>query len=363
MENNKENERIPVTILTGFLGAGKTTLLNQLIRENPGKKIAVIENEFGEINIDSDLVVGVEDGIFELSSGCVCCELNDELITVLQKLIKTHPGIHHLVVETTGIADPAPVAMSFLADETIQSAFRLDAVITLVDARFIEQQLEDQEEACKQVAIADVVLVNKTDKVDAYQKETVTNIVKRMNNQALIRESAFGKVEGIDLLNLKAFSRENILNAKIETPSLGGLSFNAFSSPLEKSPALNPNQKTQLHSDISSCSFVFPEPLDLLKFDIWMRMLLNDVAFKIYRVKGILNFKDYKEKLVFQSVNNQYVSESAGNWGNEERISKIVFIGKKIKKEILAQGMAICCSDKPYEPSEFLKLFFTSDLV
>lgn len=363
MEKNKSDQRIPVTILTGFLGAGKTTLLNHLIEHNSGKKIAVIENEFGEINIDSQLVVGVKDDIFELSNGCVCCELNDELIVILQKLISSHSGIHHLVVETTGIADPTSVVRSFLIDETVQKAFRIDGVVTLVDARFIEQQMENQEEACKQVAIADVILINKTDMVDAYQKDTVSNIIKRMNNQAIIKEAVYGKTEGIDLLNLNAFSKENILTSTIEKSTLSGFSFNPMPSFFTKGAALNPSYNKPIHSDISSCSFVFEEAIDLLKFDVWMRMLLNDVAFKLYRVKGILNFKDVEEKLVFQSVNNQYVSEFADVWGEGERVSKIVFIGKNIDEDIIVKGLAICCSDKPYESSEFYKLFFGADSV
>lgn len=353
--------RIPVTILTGFLGAGKTTLLNKIIKKNPHKKLAVIENEFGEINIDSDLVVEVSEGVFELSSGCICCELNDELEAVLLKIINSGKKIDHLVVETTGIADPAPVAISFLTNPGIQKIFRLNAVVALVDARFIEQQLEDQEEAGKQITTADVVIINKTDQVERYQVETVRNILLRMNESARIIEAAFGEVKDVDFLELNSFSRENIIEyIQKDKTRFSGLSFNpkAKNSSGPDSGLLGNHRKKQHYTDISSCSFVFTEPLDVLRFTIWIRMVLNDHAMKLYRVKGILSFRDQQEKLVFQSVNNQYMTESGGLWGDEPRESKIVFIGKNIDRSSLARGLEACTSSEEFDPEKFYKAIF-----
>lgn len=361
MNLHNSDSRIPVTILTGFLGSGKTTLLNRLIKDNPNKKFAIIENEFGEVGIDSELVVGVEEGIFEMSNGCVCCTLNDELITVLFKLIDRKEKIDHLIVETTGIADPAPVAMSFISDFKIKSIFRLDGIIALADAQYIEQQLENNEEACRQLAMADLVLVNKTDRVEPYLKETAINIIRKMNSQAQVKECEFGKVAGLDPLNIRAFSREDVLPLKSDKDK----EFHALSDYLntvkptgvKSSPSLQipsfAHKNISRHRDIASHSFIFHESLDLLRFDIWLRSILNHTKFDMYRVKGILNFRGLNEKIILQGVNNQYLTESGGLWGEMERLSKVVFIGKNLDKEILLHGLKVCCSDKPFDPEEF----------
>ena len=357
-------ERIPVTIITGFLGAGKTTLLNSLIKKNAGKKLAIIENEFGEINIDSDLVIGADNGIFELSSGCICCELNDELINVLFKLLNSQKQIDHLIVETTGIADPGPVAMSFLSDAKIQSIFRLDAIVTLADAQFIEQQLEDQEEACRQIAVADIVIINKVDKVEPYQKDTVKNIIRRMNSQAQIAESSFSEVAGVDILELKSFSKDGLLQTKFDDQprKLSERTFSPVEASKKPFSLFAPSTKPNIHSDIASFSFVFPESLDLLRFDIWIRAILNDKSLKLYRVKGILSFRNIDEKLIFQAVNNQYITDSAGLWGQEERSNRIVFIGKNLSREFLQNGLQECCTEEPFEPEKFFRFLTSQNL-
>jgi len=350
-----EDKRIPVTIITGFLGAGKTTLLNHIIKQNSDKKLAIIENEFGEVGIDSELVVGAQDGIFELSNGCLCCTLNNDLIDVLNKLVKQAKKIDHLIVETTGIADPGPIAMSFLSDYTIQEAFRLNAIVTIVNAEFIEQQLEDQEEACKQVAEADLILLNKVDRVESYSKDTVINILKRMNDDAEILESKYGLVEGVNLLELNAFSKEAMLS-KFESRY-------KLRKEQKYLPASNVGANTSLlqgtikqvnHSAIRSYSFTFSEPLDPLRFKIWIGMALNMHACPVYRSKGILQFRDLEQRIIFQAVNNQYVTEGGGAWKEgEKKETKIVFIGKNLPQELLEHGLKVCTSDKPFDPREF----------
>lgn len=349
------NSRIPVTILTGFLGAGKTTLLNKLIAHNSDKKLAVIENEFGETSIDSDLVVGVENGIFELSNGCLCCSLNDDLIEVLQNLLKSSAKIDHLIVETTGIADPGPVAISFLADPEIQRNFRLDAIIALVDCLHIEQQLENQPEACKQVATADIVLLNKVDRSDPYQLDTVRNIIQRMNPQAKIFNCMYGNVEEVNLLNLNAFSKENVLETNFEsaynTRKTQKYSFNPSQAT---NNSLIQNSKVIQHSEIRSLSFVFPEQLDLLRFNIWIKIALTSSKSPLYRVKGILNIKGFKERMIFQGVNDQYAVEEGNSWQEgETKETKLVFIGKNLDQDYLSKCLKACISDKPFDPAEF----------
>lgn len=323
------DNRIPVTILTGFLGSGKTTLLNQLIRSNPDRKIAVIENEFGEIGIDSDLVVNTDGSVFELSNGCVCCSLNGELVETLQMLVERQDKIDHLIIETTGIADPGPVALSFLSEFEIQNVFRLDAIITVVDSRFVERQLESQPEVGKQVALADVVLLNRTDEVEPYLVETARNIVQRINPQTLIFETSYGKTDLTNMLDIKAFDPETVLKQKWKKPT----------SNLK----LSSDYKHTNHIALVSHSIEITEALDLIKFDSWVAMMLYMNSSTIFRIKGILNIAEMDDKLVFQSVYNQYVSQSGGKWAEDEgRKTRIVFIGKNLDRAALEKGLKQC---------------------
>lgn len=351
--------RIPVTILSGFLGSGKTTLLNHLIKKHPEKKFAIIENEFGEISIDSELVVGAKDGIFELANGCICCTMNGELINVLDKLLASYNDVDHLLIETTGIADPTTVAMGFLTDYKIQSVFRLDGIVALADALFIQQQLVSREEVSKQIAVADVIVINKTDLVSEDIRLQLSEVVRLYNPFARIVESNHGKTEGTDLLNISGFNKESVLKLRFEGIA-DEKSDNKFSkiklagASAPNSSLIDPHKQTpSSHASIRSYSFIFPEDLDVLKFDLLMRNLLNRKSPEIYRVKGILNFYAIEEKQIFQAVNSHFSSEYAGKWGDEERISKIVFIGNNLNKELLEAGLKICHFDKPFTPSEF----------
>jgi G3E family GTPase len=343
MDDSIFTARIPVTILTGFLGSGKTTLLNAIISQNEGKKIAIIENEFGEISIDSELVIAQNEGIFELSNGCICCSLSGELSETLDK-IRENRSIQHLIIETTGIADPGPIALSFISDFKIQSQFRLGAIICLVDSRFIETQLENQYEASKQIGMADIILINKIDQVDDYQIDTVKNIVSKINSQASVYESAFGKVDALNLLEFNGFGPESVLKTKFEVDlSIPKAKKFSVKKEVENSTSLVSNQPKYVHkSGVSSVSFAFPEPLDVLKLDAWLNVMLNWGTGLFYRGKGILYVENFDKKVVFQSVLNQFVTESGGDWGNEPKMTKIVFIGKHLDNVLLEAGLKAC---------------------
>jgi len=323
------DSRIPVTILTGFLGAGKTTVLNQLIRQQTNKRIAVIENEFGEINIDSDLVINKDGSVFELSNGCVCCSLNGELTETLYMLLERQDKIDYLIIETTGIADPGPVALSFLSDEQVQEAFRLDAVVTVVDSLHIERQLETQPEVGKQVALADVLLFNKAKDVEPYLLDTAKNIVKRINPQAQIIEADHGKVDSSSFLDRNAFDPQTVLKQEWKKPG--------------PQLVLAPDYRHTNHVALISHAFEIEEALDLVRFDSWVAMMLYMNASTLFRIKGILNVAEMEEKVVFQSVYNQYVSQSAGTWEQGEvRKTRLVFIGKNLDRELLEKGLRQC---------------------
>ena len=313
------DNRIPVTIITGFLGAGKTTLLNNIIKKNPGKKIAIIENEFGETSIDTELVVSAEGGLFEMSNGCICCALNNDLHEVLYKILQSDKKIDHLIVETTGIADPSPITMTFLSDISIQGKFRLDGTVTLVDVLHIEQQIKEAEEPARQIAVADVILLNKYSEAEKSGIKNIEEIISRMNPFAKLISCDRSKVEGFDLLNINAFSKKNILS----------LDFSLAKKNIMPKPSV--------HTDIESHSFVFRGTINPVVFDSWMTILL--FSSNIFRIKGILNMAAYDHKFIFQAVCSQFVGELGPEWESETRENKIVFIGKKLDRNMLEDGL------------------------
>ncbi len=343
-------KKLPVTIITGFLGAGKTTFLNKLIRFFPDRKFAVIENEFGETMIDSELVVGVDDGIYELANGCVCCTLNSALAEVLHKLINSGHKPDHILLETTGIADPGPVALSFLNDPEIAAFFEVDGIVALADCRFIEQQLEREAVAVRQIALADAVILTKTDQTDPYIAEAVQNIIKRMNPDTRLWLSELATVPDPALLQLQGFSSGKLLAnsdfARIRPAGLRPAEQNASPSSVLSSGTL--------HASVTSLSFEFREALDPIRFTIFMRLLLNESDMEIYRTKGILYFWSTEHKVILQGVNNQFLTESGGEWQQEEeRLSRLVVIGRRLSGKLIEKGIGCCCTRETFDPAGF----------
>ena len=313
-----KKDKIPVTIITGFLGSGKTSLLNFLIAENPGRKFAIIENEFGDIAIDQDLVVNAENGIFELTNGCICCSLNVELGKLLQRLIEGHYHFDHLIIETTGIAEPYGIAAAFLG-EGKGTRFQLDATICLADALHVEENLEERGEAVKQITFADVILMNKTDLVNEKSLKKTREILRRFNPDAKIVESEYGRAPLAGILDINAYKGKQ----------------------LEKT--LYRLDSSHNYDAMVAHSFHFGEPLDHSKFKHWIQMLLFLSGYQIYRVKGLLNFEGSAERMIFQSVRSSIQMETGSHWkAGEKRVSKIVFIGYSVKKEPIEKGLKGC---------------------
>lgn len=302
---------IKVTLITGFLGAGKTTFLNNIIKKYPDTKFAIIENEFGEVGIDGGLIVDNQDDIFELANGCICCSLNGELREVLYKLLKTGKQIDHLLVETTGIAEPSAIAAAFVGDPAIASKFELNATICIADALNFEESLKDSEVASKQIAFSDFIVLSKCDLVDEETLKKNAFHLKLMNPLALLEKNYEGAIIEKDILTLNSFDAIKV----------------------EERSSFVPSAHQHAHGEIVSHSFVFEGEVDPLKLELWLSVLFQLQFEVIYRFKGIFNIKGEENKVVIQGVRNESKINIGSKWGEgEKRENKIVIIGKGVKR-------------------------------
>lgn len=316
---------IPVTILTGFLGSGKTTLLNYILKQPHGHRIAVIENEFGEAGIDNELLVQDQsEQIVEMNNGCICCTVRGDLVRILGELAaKRKAGtvkFDRVIIETTGLADPAPVAQTFFVDEDIMLAYRLDAIVTLVDAKHAPLQLDEHHEAQEQVGFADRILLTKTDLVTPAEVLALRQRLVRMNPRASIAESHKGVAALDQVLDIHGFNLNAIL--EIEPDFLCDV--------------------THEHDDDIS-SFVFREtrPMDLEKIEDFLSAIVQVHGASLMRYKGILSIQDFDKRVVFQGVHMLMGSDLGAPWADGEvRESKMVFIGKNMPREVLEKGLA-----------------------
>ncbi|HMM03466.1 MULTISPECIES: GTP-binding protein [unclassified Dysgonomonas] len=305
--------KIPVTIITGFLGAGKTTLINNLIKEYPEKKFAIIENEFGEIGLDGSFIIGADENIFELSNGCICCSLNNDFYELINKLLTGNYDFNHLLIETTGIADPISIVNAFLSDYEIIERFAIDSVICLVDAVNIEDLINSEPEVRKQLAIADIILLNKVDLVRTGYSDELKDRMQEFNQLARIYPTSKADISQVEILDTCQY-----LGRKIEqsVSSFKNLTFLG-----------NNNVK----HDIKSVGISIPGDLDFERFRFWFETILFFAKYRPYRVKGILSFKDVPEKCILHAIKDNYVFDKGDLWqSNEERYCKLVFIGRNL---------------------------------
>lgn len=327
-------ERIPVTILTGFLGAGKTSLLNQLIKKHPEKKFAIIENEFGETGIDGGLIKAASDAIFELSSGCICCTLGDDFLHTLENLLGSSYEFDYLLIETTGIADPTSIIDAFVSGTSVQERFRIDSVVCVVDAVNVEDLIDEQPEVRKQLALADLVLLNKSDSVHADYLMEVEKMVREVNPMANICRTSFGQVDAVEVLDSNSFSGE-----AIEKSALAFCKISPDANVQTKSFIHNPYKKEVHRHDITSVGFTFKGSFDVNKFGLWMQNYLYFNQENVFRVKGIMSFDQTDDQFVFHAVRASFMFEIGKPWGDQERFSKLVFIGKRLSAPDLEENL------------------------
>jgi len=317
--------QIPVTVLTGYLGAGKTTLLNRILTENHGKKYAVVINEFGELGIDNDLVIDADEEVFEMNNGCICCTVRGDLIRIVAALMKRRNRLDGIIIETTGLADPSPVAQTFFMDDGVKKNTTLDAIVTVVDAKHLLARLEDSHEAEEQVAFADVIVLNKTDLVTPDELDEVERRIRSLNRTARIHRTTKAQVAISDVMDRGAFDLARIL---------------------EMEPGFLSGEDDHEHDDaVTSVSLTSDRALDRDRFNQWINTVLSTKGADLLRTKGILHFQSDDERFAFQAVHMIADGDYIGVWkAGDPRQSRIVFIGRELNRPELRRGFEACAA-------------------
>ncbi len=365
------DDKIPVTVLTGYLGAGKTTLLNRILTEDHGRKFAVIVNEFGEIGIDNDLVVDADEEVFEMNNGCICCTVRGDLIRIIEGLMRRKGKFDAILVETTGLADPAPVAQTFFVDADVQKDARLDAIVTVADAKWLADRLKDAPEAKNQIAFADVILLNKVDLVSPGELEEVEARIRGINPYAKLHRTTKCAIDLDAVLGQNAFDLDRILELEpefltVEEHDHGhhrhdhghGHEHHGHEHHDECGPDCGHDHHDHKHdhhdhapkvlhdAEMQSVSISLDGPVDPEVFLPWINEVVQRDGIDILRSKGILAFPDEPRRYVFQGVHMILDGDLQRDWKpDEKRSSRIVFIGRHLKEEQLRQGFLACAAE------------------
>ena len=326
----QQEQMVPVTILTGFLGSGKTTLLNRILKEDHGRRIAVIENEFGEVGVDSEIMEKSDEQIVEMNNGCICCTVRGDLIRILGELKDKRASgalkFDRVVIETTGMADPGPVAQTFFTDEDIGNYYLLDSILTVVDAKHAQKQLDDFHEAQEQVGFADRILLSKTDLVSEDEVQKLTARVKQMNPRAPIKKVHFGDTPIDEVLDIRGFN----LNAV-----------------LELDPEFLLDSHHEHHDEVASFVFKSDKPFDGDKLEQFLSGMIQVYGPDLLRYKGVLWMKGKPQRVVFQGVHMMMGGDMGKPWAKgEKKSSTLVFIGKKLPRDLFLAGLEQCLAGK-----------------
>jgi G3E family GTPase len=354
LAENVAAAKIPVTVLTGYLGAGKTTLLNRILSEPHGHKFAVIVNEFGEIGIDNDLIVGVDEEIFEMNNGCICCTVRGDLIRIIEGLMRRRGKFDSIIIETTGLADPAPVAQTFFVDAELARKAKLDAVVTVADAKWLKERLRDAPEAKNQIAFADVILVNKTDLVGAADLAEIEGRIRAINPYASLHRTERCAVPLAAVLGRNAFDLDRILEVEPAFLDRGEEHDHREQGHDHGDHDHHHDDHHDHHHDhgglkhyhdeeMQSLSIRTDKALDPDRFFPWIQNLVAQEGRNILRTKGILAFKDDPQRFAFQGVHMMLDGDHQRDWrSDEKRESRIVFIGRELPESMIRKGFEEC---------------------
>ena len=314
---------VPATVVTGFLGSGKTTLINRILSEQHGKKIAVIVNEFGEVSIDGQLVIREDQAeLVEFNNGCLCCTVRGDLVETLGRLQERAGSLDGILIETTGLADPAPVASTFFVADEVKAHIKLDAFVTMVDAVNLEANLAQCNEAVEQVAFSDIVLINKVDLVTAEQIAVVEARIRKLNPLAIIHHTT---------------------NADIDISKVVGVGAFDLVQKLDVDPEFLGDHEHEHDAAVTSFVLEENEPIDINSFALWMNKVAQERGDDLYRTKGIFNARGFNERLVFQSVRMLTTMRPDRKWmPDEARVSQFVVIGKNLDRAEFAEGLSRC---------------------
>jgi len=343
--------KIPVTVLTGYLGAGKTTLLNRILSEPHGKKFAVIVNEFGEIGIDNELIVNADEEVFEMNNGCICCTVRGDLVRIIDGLMRRKGKFDAIIVETTGLADPAPVAQTFFMDEQVGAKTKLDAVVTVADAKWLKERLKDAPEVKNQIAFADVILINKTDLVSPAELAEIEARIRAINPYARLHRTERAKIDIAEVLGRNAFDLDRILDIEPAFLEVAEEHARTHEHGHEHDHSHGGHNDVHVHhglkhyhdEDMQSVALKTDKPLNPDKFFPWVQDLVATDGPSILRCKGILNFKDDPERFVFQGVHMILDGDHQRPWkADEVRNSRIIFIGRNLPEEKIRTGFESC---------------------
>ena len=346
---NSPSTPIPVTVITGFLGAGKTTLLNRILTENHGKRIAVIENEFGEIGVDHQLVIQSDEEIFELNNGCICCRVRGDLIRILGKLRQRRDKFDSVLIETTGMADPGPVAQTFFTDEEVKESFVLDGIVTVVDAKHVGLHFDDMREVREQIGFADVILLNKTDLVTPAELEKTEARIRKMNPMAKLYRTENATIDLTKVLNVGGFDLKRALELE---PDFLKAAEEEHDHDHEhdrdhEGEDHHEHEHEEEHDhhhdeDVTSVGIRAPGDLDEKKLSDWLGTLLRTKGQDIFRMKGVLAVKGREMRFVFQGVHMLMDGRPDRPWGAESRQNTLIFIGRNLDRAALNEGFRSC---------------------